>query len=75
MKAESTIRRMIRRLRAIAEDARESRERRDEAYCAYHALWWVIARPDWAPIDLLPLPPKRESERRRRIRAREGGGQ
>jgi len=60
VKAESTIRRMIQRLRAVAEDDKESRERRDEAYLVYHALWWAVTDMDWTPIDLLPRPPRRE---------------
>lgn len=54
MKAESTIRKQIRRLRAISEDdVNYSRETRNQAYEAWHALRWVLESVSWTPAGEL----------------------
>ena len=53
MKAESTIKKQIRRLERIA-DREDAPERlRLGAYEAYHALRWVVEDTDWTPAGLV----------------------
>ena len=49
MKAESTIRREINRLRSMAENDQYTDASRQIAYEAYHALRWVIEEVSWTP--------------------------
>ena len=53
MKAESTIRREIARLRKMSKDAQLPRSTQHEAYEAYHALRWVIENTSWTPSGLI----------------------
>ena len=46
MKAKSTIRRQIGKLKAIAENDRYTERTRQMAYETYHALRWVIEDVD-----------------------------
>lgn len=55
MKAESTIRREIQRLKAISENEAAGDRKRGEAYEAYHALRWVIGDLDTSPARLLAV--------------------
>lgn len=53
MKAESTIKRMIRRMRRLCDDYENIDDRtRGEVYEAYHALRWVVEDTSWTPMSL-----------------------
>lgn len=56
MKAESTIKKMISRLRRVSEDETRSRNERDWAYESYHALRWVVEDVHWTPASFFERP-------------------
>lgn len=62
MKAESTIRRQIRKLRTIAEDPAIPDQVQGKAYEAYHALRWAITLVAWTPARLLQDEAEDEAE-------------
>jgi len=51
MKAESTIRKQIQRLKRVGKTA-ETADERHGAFDAYHALRWVIQKTTWTPAGL-----------------------
>ncbi|HUW44615.1 MAG TPA: hypothetical protein VMW50_02355 [Dehalococcoidia bacterium] len=53
MKAETTIRHHIVRLRRLAQNRRTPRDTANGAYEAWHALRWVIEDVSWTPASLL----------------------
>lgn len=52
MKAESTIRKHIRKLRSEAENSSD-KQRRQEAWVALHTLIWILEDVRWTPDSLL----------------------
>jgi uncharacterized protein (UPF0147 family) len=53
MKAESTIRKQIARLRHVAEDRQLTDAIRSSAYDDMHALRWVLEDTNWSPAGLI----------------------
>ncbi len=55
MKAESTIRRMIRQMQKVCDNPVTDEKTRGEVYEAYHALRWAIEDTEWTPMSLARL--------------------
>jgi len=53
MKATSTIRHQIARLKRLAQDPRTPRGTANGAYEAWHALRWAIEDVSWTPAGFL----------------------
>ncbi len=60
MKAKSTIKKQIARLKSISESADYCQAMKYEAYEAYHALRWVVEDTSWTPAGIFEGRKKRE---------------
>ena len=64
MKAKSTILKQIGRLRRLSANMDTSPSDSHDAYCAYHALRWVIEDVGWTPVSLI-VPKEKPKEKKK----------